>query len=130
MHTSRQVRRDAVRLWRLCLVHGRADPGRLRDVVERLIERHHAGALPTLEHLRKLLRLDATRCSAWVETATALGERQRADIDAALTRRYGDRLSTTFMLNPSLIGGIRITAGSDVYDGSVRARLDAVERSF
>jgi len=130
MQSSRQARRDAVRLWRLCLVHGRPDPERLRDVVEGLIERHHAGALPTLEHLRKFLQLDATRCSARVESATALGEQERADIDRALALRYGDGLLTTFTVNPSLIGGVRITAGSDVYDGSVRARLAAVEQSF
>jgi F-type H+-transporting ATPase subunit delta len=39
-------------------------------------------------------------------------------------------LRTTFNVDPSLIGGLRITAGTDVYDGSVRARLDAVEQSF
>ena len=130
MQSSRQARRDAVRLWRLCLVHGRPDPERLRDVIEGLIERHHAAALPTLRHLRKFLQLDAARCSAYVETATALAEQERADIDRALALRYGDGLLTTFRVNPSLIGGVRITAGSDVYDGSVRARLAAVEQSF
>jgi F0F1-type ATP synthase delta subunit len=29
-----------------------------------------------------------------------------------------------------LIGGLRIQVGSDVYDGSVRARLASLEQSF
>jgi F0F1-type ATP synthase delta subunit len=29
-----------------------------------------------------------------------------------------------------LIGGMRIQVGCDVYDGSVRAALDALEKSF
>ncbi len=45
-------------------------------------------------------------------------------------RRYGAALRTTFVLQPALIGGLRIQVGSDVYDGSVRAGLAALERSF
>lgn len=130
MQTSRKVRRDAVRLWRLCLVHGRPDAGRLRDVVARVVERRHAGAIPVLAQLRKFLYLDATRWSALVETATPLSKQESEDIDHALTLHYGEGLTTMFIVNPSLIGGVRITAGSDVYDGSVRARLDAIQRSF
>jgi F-type H+-transporting ATPase subunit delta len=39
-------------------------------------------------------------------------------------------LETSFALNPALIGGMRIKVGSDVYDGSVRGRLDALERQL
>ena len=130
MQTSRQARRDAARLWRLCLVHGRPDVGRLREVVDGLVATHHAAALPVLAQLRTCVRLDAARWSACVESATPLGAVEREQIDQALTHHYGDGLATKFTVNPALIGGVRITAGSDVYDGSVRARLDAVERSF
>lgn len=94
------------------------------------MDRRRGGALPVLAHLRRLLRLDATRWSACVESAIALDETERGDIDRALMQRYGEGLGTTFKLNPQLIGGVRITVGSDVYDGSVRARLNAVEGSF
>jgi len=83
-----------------------------------------------LAQLRKFLHLDATRWSALVETATPLSKQESEDIDHALTLHYGEGLTTMFIVNPSLIGGVRITAGSDVYDGSVRARLDAIQRSF
>jgi len=129
MQTSRQIRRDAMRLWRLCLVHGRPDARRLCDVVDALVERRHLGALPVMARLRTFLRLDASRSSAQVESATALEESERQRIIDALADRYG-ALRTTFNVDPSLIGGLRITAGTDVYDGSVRARLDAVEQSF
>jgi F-type H+-transporting ATPase subunit delta len=32
-----------------------------------------------------------------------------------------------FIVTPALLGGMRIKVGSDVYDGSVRARLAALE---
>jgi F-type H+-transporting ATPase subunit delta len=39
-------------------------------------------------------------------------------------------VSTSFAENPALIGGMRVKIGSDVYDGSVRAALEALEERF
>ena len=54
-------------------------------------------------------------------------DRIRAEVQAGLTRVYGTGLETRFGENPSLIGGLRITVGSDVYDSSVRAKLADLE---
>jgi F-type H+-transporting ATPase subunit delta len=47
-----------------------------------------------------------------------------------LARRYGPGLNVSFWVNPELIGGVRIKVGSDVYDGSVAARLAALDNTF
>jgi F-type H+-transporting ATPase subunit delta len=47
-----------------------------------------------------------------------------------LAQAYGPYVNTSFVENPSLIGGMRVKVGSDVYDGSVKAGLAALERSF
>jgi len=39
-------------------------------------------------------------------------------------------LMISFNVNPDLIGGVRIQVGSDVYDGSVRSRLQRIGESF
>jgi F-type H+-transporting ATPase subunit delta len=36
----------------------------------------------------------------------------------------------TFSVNPSLIGGLRVPVGSDVFDGSVKARLAELEAAM
>jgi F-type H+-transporting ATPase subunit delta len=54
----------------------------------------------------------------------------QAGIEAGLKRRYGPGLTAVFAQRPALIGGMRIQVGSDVYDGSVRAGLAALEQSF
>jgi len=54
----------------------------------------------------------------------------QAGIEAGLKRRYGPGLTAVFAHRPALIGGMRIQVGSDVYDGSVRAGLAALEQSF
>jgi F-type H+-transporting ATPase subunit delta len=47
-----------------------------------------------------------------------------------LTARYGPCLNVNFAVNPALIGGLRVKVGSDVYDGSVKARLAELETNF
>jgi F-type H+-transporting ATPase subunit delta len=54
----------------------------------------------------------------------------QAAIQAGLTHTYGSGLTTTFAQRTSLIGGVRIQVGADVYDGSILARLATLERSF
>jgi F-type H+-transporting ATPase subunit delta len=39
-------------------------------------------------------------------------------------------LNISFVQNPALLGGLRIRVGSDVYDGSVRARLESLREAF
>ena len=53
-----------------------------------------------------------------------------AAIQGGMARRYGPGFTTAVALSPSLIGGVRIQVGSDVYDGSVQAGLAVLERSF
>ncbi len=130
MKTVKQIRRDAKQLFRLCLVNGLLDEGRARQVVQGIIEAKRRGGAALLSHFVRLVKLDRARNTAEVESATLLPDDLRTSIQADLTRVYGPRLSASFAQNPALIGGMRIKVGSDVYDGSVRAALAALEKSF
>ena len=127
MRTSREGRREATRLWWLCRVNGRVDPQRARVIVERLIDAGGARATVVRAHFLRLLRLEEEKWSARVESAAPLEPVERAALEDALTRRYGRAVETVFAVEPTLIGGMRLTVGSDVYDGSIRGRLDALE---
>jgi F-type H+-transporting ATPase subunit delta len=130
MKTSRQTKRNARRLFRLCLVNGFLDEGRTRQVVQRVIKAKGRGDLALLSHFLRLLKLEWARHTAEVESAVLLPGDLRANIQAALDRAYGPGIRASFLHNPGLIGGIRIKVGSDVYDGSVRARLAGLEKDF
>jgi F-type H+-transporting ATPase subunit delta len=127
MKTSRKARRTARKLYRLCQVDGRLDPGRVRLAVERIAGSGRRGSLGILHDLLRLVRLDRDRHRAVVETAAGLPDDMRRDVAASLDRAYGQGLETSFALNPDLIGGMRVRVGSDVYDGSVRAKLAALQ---
>ena len=79
-----------------------------------------------LSHFHRLVKLDIERRSARVESAVAASEALQASVKANLAQRYGQGLNVTFAVNPALIGGLRVKVGSDVFDGSVKARLGRV----
>ena len=127
MKANRKVRRAARQLYRLCLVDGRLDDGRVRQAAQHIAASKRRGSLAILTDFQRLVRLDSDRHTALVESATPLVAGTREGIQAGITRVYGPGLEATFAENPALIGGMRITVGSDVYDDSVRARLAALE---
>jgi F-type H+-transporting ATPase subunit delta len=130
MKATKQTRREAAQLFRLCLVKGLLDENRARQVVEQLIGAKPRGYLPTLLHFQRLVRLDYARHTAKIESALTLPQELKVLVQASLARVYGSGLSTSFTENSALIGGMRIRVGSDVYDGSVQGRLAALEQTF
>jgi F-type H+-transporting ATPase subunit delta len=130
MKTSKQMKREARHLFRLCFVNGSLDGGRVQQVLQRILESKRRGFLTLAGQFQRLVRLDQLQHSAEVQSATTLPPDLRANVEASLVRVYGPRLVTSFAESPALIGGMRIRVGSDVYDGSVKAGLTALEKSF
>ena len=127
---SKSARRDAKQLFRCCRVNGLLDEAKVRQVVQQVIALKPRGYIPILSHFQRLVRLDLARRTARVESPVALVEPQQASIRANLARRYGGGLIFAFAQNPGLIGGLRVQVGSDVFDGSVQARLGELGASF
>jgi F-type H+-transporting ATPase subunit delta len=127
MKSTRRTKRAARQLFRLCLVNGAVDEGRVRMVAQQLAQSSRRGALGILTSLQRLVKLDRDRHAAVVESAAPLPHELRDKVQAGLARAYGPGLATSFEHKPELIGGMRIKVGSDVYDGSVKARLAALE---
>jgi F-type H+-transporting ATPase subunit delta len=130
MKISKQARREGKELFRSCLVNGVLDESRVRLAVQKTIELKPRGYLASLSHFQRLVKLELDRRTAKVDSAFPLPEDLKANVQAALTRLYGQGLNVTYAANPSLIGGMRIKVGSDVYDGSIQARLAALQQSF
>ncbi len=130
MKITRRTKRKAKHLFRLCLVDELLDADRVRHVVQHVVAVGHRDGPAILSHFRRLVKLDLARHTATIESATPLPADLLAAVEADLTRRYGPGLSTAVFQRPALIGGMRIQVGSDVYDGSVRAGLAALEKSF
>jgi len=130
MITKRQAKREAKQLFRRCLVDDLLDESRIRKVAHHVAVAGYRDCPPVFESLVRLVRLYCGQHSATIESATPLASDLQTAIQAGLTRHYGPGLTTAFAHQPSLIGGMRIQVGSDVYDGSVRGALATLEKSF
>lgn len=130
MKISKQARRDGKALFRRCLENGRLVEDRVRTVVSRVIETKPRGYLAALAHFQRLLKLHLESRRARVENAVETPPALMQQVQEALEARYGAGLETTFWINPALLGGLKIRVGSDVYDGSIQARLDALKNAF
>lgn len=130
MKISKQARRDGKSLFNNCRVSGVLDEARVRQTVGAVIAQKPRGYVAILSHFQRLVKLDIERRSATVESAVAAGETLQASVKANLAQRYGAGLSVKFTVNPTLIGGLRVKVGSDVYDGSVKARLAELEAAM
>jgi F-type H+-transporting ATPase subunit delta len=130
MKGSKQAKRDAKELFRSCLVNDLLDDGKTRQAVQRVLQAKPRGYLAMLAQFQRLVKLHLDRRTARVDSAVPMdGSRQEA-LKAGLAGRYGTGLIFSFSQDPALIGGLRVQVGCDVYDGSVRARLAALEESL
>ena len=123
MKASKEAIRAARKLMRLSLKDGQLDLGLAQNMAKRIGEAKPRGYLGILTTFQRLLRLEVGKKHAVIESATDLGTEDGNGIAEDLRKKYGNVLTTEFKTNPDLIGGLRIRVGSDVWDGSVRARL-------
>ena len=130
MKISKQEQREARQLFRSCLVNGLLDENRVRQAVSLLVSQKPRGYVGILSRLLRLVKLDLEQHAASVESATPLAADLQADVTNRISKIYGAGLDISFSWNPALIGGLRIQVGSDLYDGSVRTRLEKLEQSF
>lgn len=111
------------------------------DLVERLLADGSASAAATLitsslvsqpreRRVRRLLNRamrivssQGGRVVATVHTAAALSAAQRARLSELLSRRYAGQVSLNVVIDPNVIGGVRVQVANDVIDGSISARL-------
>lgn len=129
MKLSRETRRQARELFDLALVNGRIDDNRVRQIVDGVVASKPRAYLALLKELTRLVRLEAEKHHAIIESASALDAAETKKLDASLRSRFGE-ITTEFRENPALISGIRIKIGSDVWDNSVAARLQALEQQL
>jgi len=127
MKISKEARRSSRQLFRACIADGKLDESRVRLVLTQVAAAKPRGYIAILSNFQRLVTTEVERSSAHVESATELGADTRADLQASLTRKYGRPISLSFQINPELLGGIRVKVGSDVWDGTVKARLEALK---
>ena len=122
------------------------DPGARRAAIQELlgdadelvrnflllaVEKGRAGELPEiLEEFEGLAAAEEGRLSVELTTAVELSDAEAGEIVAEIERAAGRQVEATRRVDPDLIGGLVLQAGSLRVDASVRGRLNRLRHQL
>ncbi|GIJ48845.1 ATP synthase subunit delta [Virgisporangium aliadipatigenens] len=112
------------------LLAGKADPVTVRLVALAL---RGFGGRGFDSSLGRLVELAAQRRDlevAYVTTAVALTDDEEARLAAKLGALYGRQISLKVDVDPSVIGGVKVRVGADLYDGTIARRLGEARQAL
>jgi F-type H+-transporting ATPase subunit delta len=130
MKINKEIRRLSREMVRASFTDGQLDRGKIASLVQSLIAKKPRNYIGILQNYKQLLRLEIEKRHARIESATELSAETNSRVLQSLKRKYGRDLTTEFVVNRELLAGMRIRVGSDVWDGSVRHRLESLRQQF
>ncbi len=130
MKVPREAATTARRAFRMCLEGERLNDDKLRKVFKKIGELKPRNYQAILHTLLRLTRLEAARREVVVESSIPLDSNTTVRVTTGLQEKYGHDLTFEFKVTPELLGGMRIRVGNDVWDGSVKARIERLSNSF
>jgi F-type H+-transporting ATPase subunit delta len=88
----------------------------------------HRSVLNALADMQRLAAARRERLVAVARVARPLSDELRERLQAALTERFGHQLQLNVIVDPDVLGGVRVTVGEEVIDGTVSTKLAEAHR--
>jgi len=108
--------------------------GKATSATVRLAEQSLAGTHRTvplaLESYQKVAAEHRNRLVATVRVARDLGDDESRRLQDALAAQYSRPVHLNVVVDPAVIGGVQVSIGDDVIDGTVSNRLDEARRQL
>lgn len=98
------------------------------NLLAAVVENGRLPALPEIAaQFTALVRARSGTSEATVYSAFPIDAVQLAELAPVLEKRFGRKLELSVVVDPALIGGIRVAVGDEVLDTSVSARLEKMK---
>lgn len=98
-----------------------------RNFMLLLVESKRVEVLPEVSELFEQLKTQHEGVlEAKVASAFAMTDVQLKDLVAGLESKFKRKIEAKVHVNPELIGGVRVEIGDEVFDASVRGKLEAM----
>jgi F-type H+-transporting ATPase subunit delta len=103
----------------------------LRNFLLLLVEKGRAGELEEIaREFERLVAAEEGVLDVELTTAVELSDEEAQDVISQIEQASGRKVAATRKVDPDLIGGIVLQAGSMRLDASVRGRLDRLRREL
>jgi len=109
------------------LLDGKVTPATARLAEQSLASTHRTVAL-AVENYQKVAADHRSRLVATVRVARGLDDQEVQRLQGALARQYGRPVHLNVVVDPDVMGGVKVEIGDDVIDGTVASRLDDARR--
>jgi F-type H+-transporting ATPase subunit delta len=130
MKINKEVRQLGREMLRASFTDGQLDRGKTAKLVQALIGKKPRHYIDILYYYKRLLRLEIEKRHAKIESAMPLSPQTATAVVERLKKKYGADLTSDFAVDPTLLGGVRVRVGSDVWDGTIRNRLQRLEQQL
>ena len=111
------------------LLRGRATDSTI-VLAKRAVAARERTFAQTIEGYVTLAAAQKNRVVATVRVANSLTEDQRDRLVAALTNQIGRQVTIQEVIDPDILGGVRVELGDEVFEGTVSGRLEEARRLF
>ncbi|MFA6285754.1 MAG: F0F1 ATP synthase subunit delta [Opitutaceae bacterium] len=126
---KKQITQLAQKLFKLSFADGRLSEERVAGVLAYVEKNPPAKPIPVLRAYGRLVAIEVAKGRAVVEHSGPVADSALQSIAAAMTGRYKRPVVATAKPNASLLAGLRIRVGDDVYESSVSGQLAALSAS-
>ena len=123
---SKKIQQLARQFFKLSIVDGGLSTDRVAGVLQYVEKHRPANSLAVLKAYQRLIAAEIARGQAVVEHAGSLNDTVLSSVATAMTRRYQRPIASVARRNDTLLAGLRVRVGDDVYESSVAGQLAAL----
>ncbi len=110
---------------------GAAASDAANNLLRVVIDNGRLSALPEIaRQFQALVDARSGTSQAVIESAFPIDASQLAEVTSAMEKRFGRKLEARVVVQPELIGGVRVIVGDEVLDTSIRARLEQMKAAL
>ncbi|WP_010648357.1 F0F1 ATP synthase subunit delta [Oceanobacillus massiliensis] len=102
------------------------------NTIKLVVERHRTDAIPSIiNHFIQLVNDAKGIAEATVYSVRELSDSEKQQLQLSFSKRLGKTsINLLNVVDPSVIGGVKIRVGNTIYDGTVSGKLNRISRKI
>ncbi|MEJ8778364.1 F0F1 ATP synthase subunit delta [Pseudogracilibacillus sp. ICA-222130] len=102
------------------------------NLIKLLVERHRISLVPAvIDHFAHFYNEENGIAAATVYSVRALTDAEKEQLESSFTTKLNKKsVSINNVVDPSLIGGMKIRVGNTIYDGSISNKLNRLKQNI